>query len=143
MLNARIDISQDMEGDAVVYACFDLREDEVAAIARAVAATSAERFRSTSMSADDVLEFRELTSLGDELGEPGAGMRTLVMTPGRILVLCGAVGHFVESRSEADWIRDEDREPLELLRGLRNPLDQLCEEATRAALSPAHRGHLT
>jgi hypothetical protein len=140
MLNARIDISQDMEGDAVVYACFDLREDEVTAVAHAVATTSAERFRSTSMSADDVLEFRELTALGDELGEPGAGMRTLVLSPGRVHVLCGAVGHFVESRSGADWIRDEDREPLELLRDLRNPLEQLCDEATRAALSPAHRG---
>ena len=65
MQNARIDISQNLEGEAVVFACFDLRQEEVAAAAHAVAAASSERYRLTSMSGDDVLHFRELTALGD------------------------------------------------------------------------------
>jgi hypothetical protein len=139
MLNARIDSSQNLEGDPVVFACFDLRDDEVAAAAHAVATVSAERFRTTSMSSDDVLEFRELTALGDELAEPGAGMRTIVLSPGRLLVLCDAVARFVDTRSSAEWIREEDREALDPLRELLDPLEQLCEEATRAALSPPQR----
>ena len=63
MEHARIDISQDMDGDAVVHACFDLSPEELAAAAHAVAATSAERFRISELSSDDVLELRELTAL--------------------------------------------------------------------------------
>jgi hypothetical protein len=141
MQNARIDISQNLEGEAVVFACFDLRQEEVAAAAHAVAAASSERYRLTSMSGDDVLHFRELTALGDELAEPGEGMRTIVLSPARICALRDAVGLFVETRLDADWIRDEDREPLELLRALLGPLGELCEEATRAALSPEQYRH--
>jgi hypothetical protein len=141
MLNARIDISENLEGEAVVFACFDLHQEEVAASAHAITATSAERFRLAEMSGDDVLEFRELTALGDELTEPGEGMRTIVLSPARLCALRDAVGLFVETRSEAEWLRDEDREPLELLRELLGPLGELCVEATRAALSPEQYRH--
>jgi hypothetical protein len=67
MQHAHIDISRGLDGERVVLACFDLREDEVAAAARAVAATAAERYRTPRISADDVLELRELTALQDEL----------------------------------------------------------------------------
>jgi hypothetical protein len=67
MQHAHIDISRGLEGERVVLACFDLREDELAAAARAVAATAAERYRTPRISADDVLELRELTALKDEL----------------------------------------------------------------------------
>jgi hypothetical protein len=67
MQQAHIDISRGLEGERVVLACFDLREDELAAAARAVAATAAERYRTPRISADDVLELRELTALKDEL----------------------------------------------------------------------------
>src|SRR3954469_17561957 len=58
MLNARIDISQGLDGEPVVLACFDLGEQQIAASAYAVAATAGERFRSAAMSVDDVLAFR-------------------------------------------------------------------------------------
>jgi hypothetical protein len=80
MQNAHIDISRGLDGERVVLACFDLREDELAAAARAVAATAAERYRTPRISADDVLELRELTALKDELehgtraGEPDEGI---------------------------------------------------------------------
>lgn len=181
MHDAHIDISRGLDGEHVVLACFALREGEVAAAAKAVAATAAERYRTPRISADDVLELRELTALADELEhgspavdpaqtiesgpgvaagpgaepgpslpagpggpsltagpgfEPGGAMRTLVFRPARLSVLRDSVAAFVESRDEAEWIRDEDREPLALLRGLLFPLEQLCAEAMRAALSP-------
>jgi hypothetical protein len=172
MHDAHIDISRGLDGEHVVLACFALREDEVVAAAKAVAATAAERYRTPRISADDVLELRELTALADELEhgspaadpaqtiepgpgvaagpgtepgtsltagpgmEPGGTMRTLVFRPARLSVLRDSVASFVESRDEAEWIRDEDREPLALLRGLLLPLEQLCAEAMRAALSP-------
>ena len=138
MLNARIDITQGLDGEAVVLACFDLATEEIAASAQAVRVTSGERFRTVSMSTDDVLELRELTALADELAdllrEPG--MRSIVMRPARLNAWRDALTHFVESRDDAEWTREEDREALPAARGLMWPLADLCAEAMRAALSP-------
>jgi hypothetical protein len=188
MQRAHIDISRDLEGDPVVFACFDLRQDEVMAATHAVQAVAAERYRMSSMSADDVVEMRELTALADELtggmpveimdgsapdgdgslpDESGAGparggadggssvadsaglppeeldrvMRTIVLRPARLTILREALAEFIESRDEAEWIRDEDREPLAIVRGMLFPLEQLCHEALRAALSPESRAY--
>ena len=141
MLNARIDISYGFEGEPVVLASFDLGVQEIAASAHAVAATIAERFGPVSMSTDDVLELRELTALADELAHPhpGVEIRTLALRPARLSALRDSVAGFVESRDEAEWIREEDREPLARLRGLIAPLEELGADALRAALSPAPR----
>jgi hypothetical protein len=138
MFSARIDISQDLDGQAVVFACFDLGEPEIAASAHAVAATVSERFRTSDMSADDVLALRELTALGDELSEHarGAGSQTLVMRPARLSAYRDVLSRFVALRDEADWIRPDDHEALACLRGLLDPLEDLCGEAMRAALTP-------
>jgi len=136
MEHARIDISQDLEGEPVVHACFDLTEKEIGAAAHAIAATAAERFRNPELSADDVLELRELTTLADDFGELNGGMRTVVLRPARLSAFRDALAHFVETRDEAEWMRPEDREPLTILREMLFPLGQLCAEATRAALSP-------
>jgi hypothetical protein len=140
MERQHIDITQDLEDQQVVHAVFDLREEEIGASAHAVAASAAERFRNTELSADDVVEFRELTALADELGELVGGAGTIVMRPARLTAYRHALGHFVESRDEADWLRDEDREPLAIVRGLLWPLEELSAEAMQAALSqPAPR----
>ena len=160
MQHVHIDISRGLDDERVVLACFDLREDELAAAARAVAATAADRYRTPRISADDVLELRELTALKDELehgsriadpgqdvepvpeGEaaedipPGQALRTLVLQPARLSVMRDAVAAFVDSRTDADWVGHEDRGPLALLRGMVLPLEQLCADAMRAALSP-------
>jgi hypothetical protein len=135
MERAHIDITKDLEGETVVHAVFDLREEEVAASAHAVAASVAERFRNEELSADDVVEFRELTALADELSERVGGAGTIVMRPARLNAYRSALITFVESRDEAEWIRDEDREPLAIARGLLWPLDDLAAEAMQAALS--------
>jgi hypothetical protein len=148
MQHAHIDISTGLDGEPVVLACFGLRENEVAAAGRAVAATAAERYRTPRISADDVLELRELTALADELEhepppvdpapgiEPGQAIRTLVFRPARLSALRDAVAAFVDSRDDAEWIGHEDRGPLPLLRGMLLPLEQLCADAMRAALAP-------
>ena len=62
MERQHIDISRDLDGEPVVFAIFDLREEEIAASAHAVAASAAERYRNTEMSADDVVELRNAIS---------------------------------------------------------------------------------
>jgi hypothetical protein len=139
MEHPRIDISEDLDGRPVVHACFDLTEREVAASAHAVTATVSERFRTAALSADDVVEFRELTALADELGELGVGPRTIVFRPARLSAYRDALARFVETRVGAEWIREDDREPLEVVRAILPLLDQLCAEAMRAAIAPAPR----
>ncbi|HET6549494.1 MAG TPA: hypothetical protein VFG79_13600 [Solirubrobacter sp.] len=138
MNHAHIDISQGMDGEAVVLACFDLGEEEIAASAHAVQAITTERFRTAEMSVDDVLEMRELTALADELGDQShqAGIRTLVMRPARLNAWRDALTHFVDTRDDADWMRDDDRDALPAARALLWPLADLCADAMRAALSP-------
>jgi hypothetical protein len=138
MLNAHIDISQGLDGEAVVLACFDLGAEEIAASAQAVRVTAGERFRTADLSVDDVLELRELTALADELAdlhrEPG--MRAIVMRPARLNAWRDALTHFVESREDAEWAREDDRQALPAARALLWPLGDLCADAMRAALSP-------
>jgi hypothetical protein len=139
MERQHIDISRDLDGETVVFACFDLPEEQIRASAHAVAASAAERYRNTEMSADDVIDLRELTALADELAELVGGAGTIVLRPARLSVYRAALAFFVETRDEADWIREDDREPLAIVRGLLYPLEQLSAEAMRAALSPAPR----
>ena len=145
MINARIDITQGLDGEPVVLALFDLGSEEIAASAHAVRAISGERFRTASMSTDDVLELRELTALADELADLASrtGVSTVVLRPARLSAYRNALTQFVENRDEAEWIREEDREPLAIVRGLLVPLGELCAEALRAALSPVPQPHTT
>ena len=137
MLRAHIDISRGLDGEAVVLACFDLGEEELAASAHAVAAAAAERYRTAAMTSDDVLGLRELTTLTDELRDLAlrAGLRTVVLRPARLAAYRDAVAFFVESRDAAEWRRAEDLEPLALVRGLLGPLEDLSADALRAALT--------
>ena len=137
MIHAHIYISQGLDGEPVVLACFDLGEEQLAASAHAVAAASAEQFRGADMSVDDVLELRELTALSDELADLALrpGMRTVVLRPARLSVYRDAIARFIETRDSAEWVREEDREPLARVRSLLHPLEDLSADAVRAALS--------
>jgi hypothetical protein len=137
MINAHIDISQGLDGEPVVLACFDLSEEQLGASAHAVKAASAEQYRTVEMAVDDVLELRELTALSDELADLALrpGMCTVVLRPARLSVYRDAIARFVETRDDAEWIREEDREPLARVRGLLAGLEDLSADAVRAALS--------
>lgn len=139
MQRAHVDITRDLDGEPVVHACFDLAAEQVSAAAHAIRAVAAERFKLPSISADQVLELRELTALADELGEQAHEARTVVLRPARLSSFRAALLHFVDARERADWIREEDREPLAIVRELLWPLDELTGEAMRAALSPSPR----
>jgi hypothetical protein len=136
MINAHVDISQGLDGEPVVLACFDLGEEQLAASAHAVTA-AAERFRNAELSVDDVIELRELTALSDEFADLALrpGMRTVVLRPARLTVYRDAVARFIESRDEAEWVREEDRDALARVRALLYPLEDLCADALRAALT--------
>ena len=138
MEHARIDITAGLDGEAVVLAVFDLGEAEISASAHAVQVITTERYRTVEMSIDDVLEFRELTALADELADHSVqqGMRTIVMRPGRLNAWRDALTHFVESRDEADWAREDDRKSLPAARALLWPLGDLAADVMRAALTP-------
>jgi hypothetical protein len=136
VLRGRLDISPTPDGAAIVLACIDLGEEEVRASAYAVGATSSERFRVPPISGDEVLQLRELTGLADELGQPGpeGAVRTLVFSPARLNLYRDAIAYyFVARRDQAEWMRDEDREPLARVRPLLPALRELSEEALRAA----------
>jgi hypothetical protein len=142
MVNAHVEIAQGLEGEPVVLGCFDLGHDELAASAHAVRASAA-RFRPAELSIDDVLELRELTALADDLADLALrpGMRTVVLRPARLTAYRDAVAHFIESRDDAEWIREEDREPLARVRPLLLPLEDLGAEALRTALEGPRSSH--
>lgn len=135
MHNARIERTRDADGHAVVLTCFDLTGDEARAAAHVMAVVRRERYGVAELAADDVLAMRELTALADELAHVGEGAGiNLVLRPARLTALRDALDAFVSSRDEADWIRDEDREPLAISRALLWPIGDLCGEALRAAV---------
>ena len=137
MVHAHIDISKGLDGEAVVLACFDLGDEQLAASAHAVGAAAAERYRTATMTSDDVLTLRDLTALTDELRDLALrpGLRTVVLRPARLTAYRDAIAFFVESRDAADWLREEDREPLAVVRSLLDPLADLSADALRAALT--------
>jgi len=138
MVNARIEITQDLDGQPVVLACFDLSEAEIAASAHAVAAARTERYRTAEMGVDDVLAMRELTAVADDLDAlarvPGAS--TVVLRPARLTGFRAALEDYVGARDEADWLREDDARHLPAARSLLLPLADLAADALRAALSP-------
>ena len=126
-------------GDGVT-ACFDLSEAEVACVAHAVNVSRTEQFRHEELSADAVLEMRELTALADQLtalaGHHSAC--TVKMSPARLVALRDTLAAFVEHRDEAGFTREEDREAYATATALAGPLADLAADTLRAALDSAH-----
>jgi hypothetical protein len=131
MHNGRIEIARDLGGHPVVLACLDLTEVEARAAAHVMAVVRRERYQGAELGTDDVLAMRELTALADELGGGGFG---LVLKPARLNALRDALDAFAGAREEAEWIREEDREPLAVARALLWPVGDLSLQALRAAL---------
>lgn len=138
MHGAHIETTRDLDGEAIVLAVFELSDKEIAACAHALGAASGERFRTAQLSVDDVLELREMTALRDDLADLALvpGRRTLVLRPARLNALRDGVATFVDARDDAEWVRQEDAEPLAIVRGLLPAIADLCADAVRAALSP-------
>ena len=122
-----------------VQACFDLSEPEIAAVAHAVNVSRTEQFRNEELSADDVVQMRELTALADQLtalsGHGGAV--TVSMSPARLVAFRDTLAVFVELRDEAGFTREEDREAYAVALSLAAPLGDLAADTLRAALDAA------
>jgi hypothetical protein len=135
MHNGRIEITRDVDGHPVVLACLDLAGVEATGAAHVMSVVRRERYGLAELGTDDVLAMRQLTALADELGHVGEGQAiSLVLRPARLTALRDALDAFVTSRDEAEWLREEDREPLAIARGMLWPVGDLCAEALRAAL---------
>lgn len=122
-----------------VQACFDLSEPEIAAVAHAANVSRTERFRNEELSADDVVQMRELTALADQLTAlAGHGSAVSVgMSPARLVAFRDTLAAFVEHRDEAGFTREEDREAYAVALSLAAPLGDLAADTLRAALDAA------
>jgi hypothetical protein len=143
MVNAQVEASRAPDGTPVVCARFDLSEAEVSAACHAVNAARNEQFRHEELSADDVLQMREVTALADELLALAAHKSavTLELRPARLVALRDSLYAFVTRRDEAGFTREEDREAYAVAQSLAGPLADLCADALRAALdASAHAG---
>ena len=139
MINAHVDTTTAPDGTKAVVARFDLSDDEIAAVARAVDASRTEQFRNEELSIDDVVAMRELTALADQLTAlAGYGTAvTVELNPARLVALRDALHAFVEQRDEAGFTREEDRDAYAVAMALAAPLGDLSADALRAALDAA------
>ena len=143
MINAHVDTTTAPDGTKAVVARFDLNDDEIAAVARAVDASRTEQFRHEELSTDDVVAMRELTALADQLTAlAGYGSAvTVELSPARLAALRDTLQVFVELRDEAGFTRDEDRDAYACAMALAAALADLTAETLRAALDAAeHAG---
>jgi hypothetical protein len=143
MINAHVDTTTAPDGTKAVVARFDLNDDEIAAVARAVDASRTEQFRHEELSTDDVVAMRELTALADLLTAlAGYGTAvTVELSPARLVALRTALNRFVEQRDEAGFTRDEDRDAYAVAMALAAPLGDLSADTLRVALDAAeHAG---
>ena len=143
MHNASVNTRSGSDGSKQVVALFDLTEDEIAAVARAVDVSRTEQYRHEELSTDDVVAMRELTALADQLTAlAGHGSAVSVeLSPARVVALRDTLHVFVEHRDEAGFVREEDREAYAAAMALAAPLADLGAETLRAALdAAAHAG---
>ena len=143
MHNASVNTRSAPDGSKQVVACFDLTEDEIAAVARAVDVSRTEQFRHEELATDDVVAMRELTALADQLTAlAGYGSAvTVELSPARLVALRDTLHAFVEQRDEAGFTREEDREGYAVALALAAPLADLSADTLRAALDAAeHAG---
>ena len=139
MHNASVDTTSAPEGSKPVVARFDLGDDEIAAVARAVDVSRTEQFRHEELSTDDVVAMRELTALADQLTAlAGYGSAvTVELSPARLVALRDTLLAFVEHRDGAGFTREEDRDAYAAALALAAPLADLSADALRAALDAA------
>ncbi len=123
MHNAHVHTTTAPDGTKAVVARFDLGDDEIAAVARAVDVSRTEQFRHEELSTDDVVAMRELTALADQLTALAGygGAVTVELSPARLVALRTALNLFVEQRDEAGFTREEDRDAYAVAMALAGP----------------------
>ena len=128
-----IDVRMDHDGLPVVTVVFDLTTDQIAAALHGLRTIREARFANVSMTTDEALALRELTSLVDELADLGYAGATA-----RIETTIARVGVLKDTLSEFGMGRHLEREgdmAAHPIAGALVPaLEDLHAEALRAAL---------
>ena len=129
------------EFEPVLTAFIAFTPAQGAAAAHAVRVIREVRYRTAEMSADDVLEMRELTVIADDLDAVanGGGTDFVCATVARLGALRSALGEFVTA---AHAERDGDAEHLPLAYALVDEIADVHDEALEAAVhgAPAPAG---
>jgi len=139
MINERIDIIRIAGGEAVQVR-FDLSDADLTAIARSLATVAAERYRTAALSADDVLELRDLTALQESAYEracDGYAGGTLVVSARRLGPLVQALRDWHARRGELGFLRHDEPLDESLVERLAGELHDLHVRALHAAVACA------
>jgi hypothetical protein len=139
MINERIDIIR-IAGGGAVQMRFDLPDADLLAIARSLATVAVERFRGAALSADDVLELRDLTALSEcarERAQDGYAGGTLVVSVRRLGLLVRALRDWLGRRVEAGFMRHEEAIDHPVVERLADELRDLHIRGLQAALATA------
>ena len=133
MLPHHLEIRIDADGLPSVEVTFDLTPAQAGAAAHALRVMREARYRTSEMSADDVIAMRDMTSLADELGElaAGAGADHVRATVARLGALRSALDEFAAGEHLE---RDGDAEARPLVFALADDVADLHVQSLRAAL---------
>jgi hypothetical protein len=139
MVNAELRTLHAADGTPVCNVSFDLSALQLRAAARAAEAIRLERHRHETLSTDDVLALRELTSISDELqrlAEHEANA-TVVLPLARFVALHDALVEWVHAAEDRGWMREEDQEVFPFVAALIDPMADLRADGLRAVLGCA------
>ena len=136
MVNPEIRTLHEADGTPVCNVSFDLSAAQLAAAAQAVEAVRLARHRHESLSTDDVLALRELTSVSDELQRLSEhdAHATLVLPLARFAALHDALGEWTHELGARGWMREDEQEPFAMVEALIEPMASLRARALQAAL---------
>jgi hypothetical protein len=137
MLNERIDIIRIAAGEAVQVR-FDLPDADLTAIARSLSTVVADRYRGVALSADDVLELRDLNALQERAYEracDGCVGGTLIVSVRRLSLLVQALRDWHDRRRELGFLRHDEAVDEPLVDRLADQLRDLHVRALETALA--------
>jgi hypothetical protein len=136
MVNAELRTLHDADGTPVCNVSFDLSAEQLAAAARAAEAVRLERHRHETLSTDDVLALRALTSISDELHRLADhdANATVVLPLARFVALHDALVEWIHAADARGWMREDDQAAHPLVEALLDPMASLRADALHAVL---------
>jgi hypothetical protein len=143
MTNERFENVHSADG-ATVHVRFDLTDEQLLALANAVNAVKAERFMGAEMTAQDVLDMRELIAVADGAAERAADGfygGTLVMTVTRLGMTLAALTERLTRMDELGFTSRQDELDRPELEAIIDDLYDLHVRALVAALETEPVSH--
>jgi hypothetical protein len=125
-------------GGQTVHARFDLSDEQLFALAHAAEGMIAEHYRGVSLTADEVLEMRELVALHDnalERGQDGYAGGTLMLTVSRLGLAVRALSGWLARCERLGLIHAQDAFHAAVAEALLEDLTDLHARAVRIAVA--------